>query len=422
MKKVTRNLRVLFVMLVAVMCMLLCGCTSFWGGKDKQNTEEDSTTISAAVVVRMGKGIGMVSLDDAALDEVAECVIENGGTVRIVRCDGMPEIVSTFAVSKLDVNGMSKSRVERQRNDAKMVFLNEIKKASPVKAEVDTLQAINVAASSLQNNGGRKIITVLDSGLATTGYLDCTKGLLNVDAKTVVEALRDAKAIPDMHDIEVIWLGLGKTAEPQAPLSEAQIVHLKEIWTEILNAAGASVEFYDAQVVPYVAAEGIDVSLVDVEERSLVIRDSMKVDEQTIPVLETVVLDSSKVRFVGDKAAFVDREEASAALYEVAKLLIDNPQNRVLIVGTTAGDYENAFCKELSMARAMAVKDVLCLYGIDESRLVCMGLTGPEDPFHLEDLDINGKMIEEIATKNRKVMIIDVKSEDASLLGYTENY
>ena len=40
---------------------------------------------------------------------------------------------------------------------------------------------------------------------------------------------------------------------------------------------------------------------------------------------------------------------------------------------------------------------------------------GCTDPWHIEDLS-NGILIEEIASKNRKVIILDAESEDAKLV------
>lgn len=408
----------LFVTMILI-CLTLQGCTDFISNGD---TSDDEGVVSAALVIRMGKCLGMVSVDDAMLKATIDDLFVNGARVSVVRCDGMPEIVSQFSVNRLDTKGLSEYRAEQQRSEAEQFILSEINKCRPVYSQVDTLQAINVAACHLQNSRGKKIIIVVDSGLGTAGYLDFTKGLLNADTGLVIDLLKKASAIPELSGIQVVWLGCGKTAAPQEPLSETQIVHLREIWQAVLTEAGATVKFYDALLTAVDVADFPDVALVEVESRTIEIPEDVLIDEVEVPILDTVVLDSSKIRFVGDKAVFVDREEASKELYEVAKTLILNPQNRVLVVGTTAGGNDNAFCRELSAARAEAVKEVLMSYGIDESRMVCIGLTGPQDPFHINDLDEKGKMIEEIARKNRKVMIIDVNSEDALTLGYSDTY
>ena len=68
-------------------------------------------------------------------------------------------------------------------------------------------------------------------------------------------------------------------------------------------------------------------------------------------------------------------------------------------------------------SKAEAVKPLLVSYGVDESRMTCLGLD-PDNPWHLNNLDENGQMIEEIAVKNRCVYIIDTQSSDAGLLTY----
>ena len=57
--------------------------------------------------------------------------------------------------------------------------------------------------------------------------------------------------------------------------------------------------------------------------------------------------------------------------------------------------------------------DIVLLYLYSDTfATIAMGCT---DPWHLEDLS-NGVLIEEMASKNRKVIILDAESEEAKLV------
>ena len=75
------------------------------------------------------------------------------------------------------------------------------------------------------------------------------------------------------------------------------------------------------------------------------------------------------------------------------------------MTGTTAGDTENNYVKELSTARANAVKRTLVDLGVSESRIKAIGL-GNADPWHIEGVGTTGPL----AAQNRKVVIIDADS------------
>ena len=59
--------------------------------------------------------------------------------------------------------------------------------------------------------------------------------------------------------------------------------------------------------------------------------------------------------------------------------------------------------------------NVLISKGISAERIITIGL-GYHDPWHIDDLDENGVQIEELACQNRKVLIMDMNSEDAKLI------
>jgi hypothetical protein len=87
-----------------------------------------------------------------------------------------------------------------------------------------------------------------------------------------------------------------------------------------------------------------------------------------------------------------------------------HPNFSVLLVGTTAGDGDRDYL-QLSAAWAAAVRATLITLGIASDRITAKGL-GFSDPWHLPDI-LNGKLIESVATRNRKVVLFDASSEEA---------
>ena len=149
--------------------------------------------------------------------------------------------------------------------------------------------------------------------------------------------------------------------------------------------------------------------MVDVQNRSIEVEVS-----DAEPPIKTIVLDNTSVRFIGNTAEFVDCEEASSVLERYAQVLLDHPNNKVYVIGTTATGSMD-FCNELSVSRANTVCKALISYGVPESQLIPLGM-GYEDPWHIDDVDDNGKRIEKYACQNRKVLIVDVNSDDAAKL------
>ena len=189
--------------------------------------------------------------------------------------------------------------------------------------EVDTLEAIRLAANPLKTvTEGDKYLIIADTGVSTTGYVNfCANDLFNTPTEEIIQALEDAKAIPDLTSVHVIWLYAGQVAEPQQALSEAQKDKLIEIWTAILEKAGAaSIDFRpdSASSTPYTNLP--DVSTVNADDRAI-----------DVTPLTKMILDSESVSFVGDQAVFEDENQAKQAISSVAQTLLAHPDNKVYV-------------------------------------------------------------------------------------------
>ena len=378
-----------FAALLVTLCVLLTGC---------EGRQEDS--ISLAVVAGVHSNAGAISLNSASLYQEVYDACASYGEVTLIRCDGAPEAYFQTSIDPPDVQGMSKNRLHTRAKSYTEQILAQLDGAAAVTGELDTLQALRLAGQAL-STAGQKQLLVLDTGLSTCNYLDFTNGLLEAEPEAVISALREAKALPDLTGVSVTWSYLGQVAAPQECLTPAQQKNLEDIWRQVLLAAGAAEVTFTPDFASGTANTGLPaVSLVETSARNLSV--------------ELPQLDQTQVAFVGDTARFQDEKAASQAILEVASVLEEHPSLEVYVVGTTASGDE-AVCRELSRQRALAVCQVLQDQGVEESRLTPLGL-GFSDPWHVEDRDANGTLVEDLARQNRKVLILDRNSTEAGQL------
>lgn len=407
----------MMLVMVSLATVMLAGCV---GNSVKGASREGGSSVkteklvSVSVVTGVHSNSNVISVNAEEIrDKIYQCAYTHG-TVSLIRVDGKPEEFLKANIPEPTTKGLS----ERKLESIAQGYVDEIMTAFHTEGmakyeEVDTLEAIRLAANSLKTMEGDKYLVIVDSGLATTGYVNfCENDLFHTPTEEIVTVLGKEKAIPDLAETRVVWLYAGETAEPQTRLSEAQKDKLIEIWTAILTEAGAaSVEFCSdsASSTPYTDLP--KVSVVNTEERAI-----------DVKPLETVTLDSETVSFLGDEAVFVDPSKAEEAISKVAEILLENPQNQVYVVGSTASSVGEgaSYGQQLSEERAHAVVETLMSYGVPEKQIKdSLGL-GNSAPWCVEDLDAEGNQIEEKAKQNRRVMIID--SQDPEYGKMMETY
>lgn len=396
-----RNLKCM-VVLFSMAVLLLTGCTNCVGTENKETKE-----IALSVIVGNHANAMEIPLNSPTIRGYVYDSCYTYGNVSLVKLDGSPKVYYQADIPKPEVKGLTESKKSTIASGYTEQLVNKIRDAHPETAEVDVLKAIQQAAITLQGSSENadKVLVIMDSGLSTTGYVDFTKGLLEAEVDNIVEKLKIAEAIPDLKAVRVVWMFSGQTANPQQELSERQKKKLKEIWSSILVEGGATEVHFTSDIATEIADNSYpEVSTVNVESRSI-----------EVETIETVVLDNTSVQFVGDKATFVNKDLAMTYIEKVAEELHSHPQNKVYVIGTTAtGDRE--FCNQLSSDRAQVVADILVNeLGISDTQLVPLGL-GFSDPWHIADTDDSGKYIEELASQNRKVLIVDVNGLDAEKL------
>lgn len=394
----------LFLLIVTLFA--LSGCST----KSESKADETGAT-NLAVVIAVRSNVGAFSLDSESLTSMLNQVSATHGVVTMIRSDGDPEVFFQAVIPEPKQAGLSKNKLQSITDQ----YVSELKsnlaseEAKAQVAQADPLAAIDLAGKALSDCEGEKVIIVCDNGLGTTNYLDfaASPELLEADPDTVVEALKEACALPAVDGCEIQWSFLGEVAPPQEPLNKEQIARLKALWKAVLEAGGAKdVNFDSSDFALHQAFTGLPpVSVVDADPSKLNV------------VIRTTVLDNASVQFKGDTAEPVNEEMAISAVSDIAQQLLAHPDCRVCIAGCTAGGKPEDFCQKLSEDRAKYVRDLICeQYGVPQDQITCVGL-GFRDPWHIDDLDASGHQIEDLAAKNRKVIIMDTNSADAALLG-----
>ena len=312
----------------------------------------------------------------------------------------------------LCLHGLDKNKLDKIAQEYTNQIIGTMTQIKAQTLEADILKALDLARRSFSSvdSRGIKHIVVLDSGLSTAGVFNLADtNFLAADNKEVINWLTALQAIPDFTDINISWYGLGDTAPPQQELSSIQKANLRNLWNEIIVIGGGTVTFCDT-------IQGVEADAADYPRVSLVNADSPKPPTfKTSAIVEPIFFSEEKVHFVGDKAIYVNESAAEAAIKPTAEYLIEQPGFTVLLVGATAGNSSNAFTYQLSRERANKVKETLVKFGVPADRIITLGLAA-SDPWHIHDVDSRGNLIEDIARNNRKVVLLDARSDLAKEL------
>ena len=186
------------VLLVLVMCLtmacLVTGCS------DTGNDE-----IALAVVGSPHSNEPSFPLNAASVNDKLYNCCYTYGSVSFITCDGNPKVVYQTDIPKPEKSGLSENKKKTIANNYTAQLIKELSSLRSDVSEVDTLKAITYASKTLSSSStsADKVLVIMDSGLSTVGYLDFTKGLLEVDTDSIVEALKKAEAIPTLTDVNL---------------------------------------------------------------------------------------------------------------------------------------------------------------------------------------------------------------------------
>jgi len=405
MKK--REMKKLMCLIAVIMSavMLFSACS-------EKKTENP---IAVSIVIGNHECSAELDVTNQKIQETVTLAVASFGFLSIVSVDGEPEIVAKGSCDiKEQYKNADPSKLAADATSKTLTIVNSLPDVVANDPEVDTLEAIRLAASSLSEapDSAPKIIIVMDTGLCTTGLLDYHNNLLNADPKAVVDALEEKKAIPKLNGMEVRWFYMGEVSYPQEKLSPKQKAQLAEVWKGIIERGGGT---FVHEEMPSVGKD-IDrelpsVSPIDIEKEQSVSFDSAMLDGESNPFAEPTFLREEQVRFVADSDEYVDSDAVASTILPIAEYMNQHPDFQLLLIGTTAGDGASDYAISLSNSRANAVKKTLISQGVLADRIYTLGMGGT-DPWHIYNVGTSG----ELAAQNRKVVLLDASSQLAKEL------
>ena len=402
MKK--RFAALLTIICLAVSAVGLTGCGS-------QNSAEEESGMDAVcyAIAPTANSQGLNFNSPLVQDTIFDTILDYG-YVSVVVVDGKPELV---AADSYDIDDQyKKASKDRLKTDARAKATNLINfmvDQVANDAQVDYLAGLRMAVRSLSSlKGYDKTIVVIGTGLSTQGTLNFQNNLLSVEPEAVLDQLEEKNEIPDFTGITVVWQ-MVDVASPQQDLSQTQRKRLQEIWGGIVERGGGIFVYDDIMGNPVTKASFPTVDTVDLPAETPVDFDATMFNTEDESLLEEpVMLTEEQVSFVPDKSIYLNDKKAMKTIQPIADYLAAHKQITVLLAGTTAGDDDTDYGKTLSQERADAVRNSLIQLGVDESRIVAVGL-GSNDTWHVYGAGYEGS----IASGNRKVVLLDASSDTA---------
>lgn len=398
---------ILTIICLAVSAVGLTGC-----GSQTSVAEEGGMNAVCYAIAPTANSQGLNMSSPLVQDTIYDTIL-NYGYVSVVVVDGESEMV---AADSYDIDAQyKKASKDKLKTDARAKATNLITYMEGQvanDAQVDYLEGLRMAVRSLSSLKGydSKTIVVIGTGLSTQGTLNFQNNLLSVEPEAVLDQLEEKDEIPDFTGITVVWQQMGDVALPQQDLSQTQRRRLQEIWGGIVERGGGTFVYNDIMANPvdteatYPAVDTVELPAETPVDFNAAMFDTG--DESLLE--EPVMLTEEQVSFVPDKASYLDEDEAVAMIQPIADYLLEHEQITVLLAGTTAGDEDSDYTMTLSQKRADAVRSTLVQLGVDESRIVTMGL-GSSDPWHVYGAGYEGS----IASGNRKVVLLDASSDTA---------
>ncbi|MBO5944635.1 MAG: hypothetical protein J6Q50_05010 [Clostridia bacterium] len=388
-----------FCCILVFFSVLLSGC------------EKTEVTESESVVVLIGNHANAKMVDEKKFLEEVKDVYMNLGTISFIVVDGEPEIIykDDEILGYVGQEEMEKRAKEKALNeDLWRQELNPIierigKDAYNTPAnnnEVDIIKALNETSSALnysmiENVEYDKRIVIYDSGLSTTGVVNfCEHNILQMSEAEInafVDELYYNKEIPNLSEVEVEWYGIGKVAEPQQAISNKYCEKIKYLWNRIIEKAGGTIKFID-----YIF--------------NITVKADCEVSKVIIP---SVSREKFVVYFLGDSIAYNNNEIIAKNVLVQAANEIMSFEGVWYIIGCEATRTEDGvedLKNHYSALRADKVAKELRKLGVSDSKIIVSAL-GPYDPWNINEY-VDGSWREELAQKNRKVVIIHTENPE----------
>lgn len=400
---------------------ILCACAimTFFTGCQASESEKTDKNAVCYVIANTANSKGL-NLNSPLIYDTVYTTIRNEGYIAVVNADGNPDIVYANSFELDDrYQFASKDKLDMEAATSTTNLISGMQSVIADDPEIDYLASLQQAARAISPLEGydSKSIIVVGTGLSTAGdNLNFCNNLLSAEPEVIINLLKEKSEIPDFRELKVYWQQMFDVASPQKELNSAQKNKLREIYAGIVEAGGGTFIYNDIVATP--VNENIEyppVTPVDLPSDTPISFEPEIFESSKINVLkEPMILTEKMITFIGDKSEYLNPDNVVATLQPIADYLVNN-DTTILLCGCTAGDTNGSYAIKLSEDRAEAVKSTLVQLGVDESRIICIGL-GSSDPWHIYGVGYDG----EAASSNRKVVVLDASSATAvSILNNT---
>lgn len=391
--KITKKSGICIIVIVCIAGLLLSSC----GKEEAKKTESvivlGSHSNSKPIDIKTNK------LIDKALDNVCR----TGGKLSVIVADGSPFLAASYEL-KAPEKGVSENVINKHVSRDKATLKDAIKSSKPYakKEETDPVNALKLAGRIFESAEGstQKELLFVHSGLATSGVL---KDNLTANPEDLIKYLDENKISFKFDDVNATLTHMGEVAGKQKSPTDAQLLNIENIYTEILKNGGATVKI-DRSVEGETGELQEDLPHVSV----------VKFPGQEVANLakgENAILEDSTLTFYPNKAILIDETSAKKIISPYAEQIKSEDLN-IVVLGLTAKVGERESSIDLSKKRAQMIATLFENEGVNPSSITTVG-GGFDTSFYIPDTDKNGKLIIDAATKNRRVILLNSETESA---------
>lgn len=415
-----KTLKKLLIIALAVMLILpLIGCG------DPEDEGANNEPINIAFV--FGIADGETKINDG-IAELTTLPALPGTEYAFISVEGTPTLIGEpMTIFDYSDRGYTDVMMERLRAGVRADLSQRLASYEPSSLDLDIAAAVDLAVRTLNahaKDGRKNILVLYCSGKSTCGLINMAETpIYRIDIDVSVPAVAEKMKL-DMSNIdEVIWYTCGTCGGVnQEVLSPNERAKMEAFYDGLFRYLGAkNVTFKDdLPKAEYYCFADCPVSRMDVEGTTSGLAELTvyyDIVEEAVDTQEVILrLDDTKVAFKPDEDSFVDESAAREAVRPFAQFLCANPDQRVLLAGSTATGSSRDRCMALSKARSERIRSLLIGEGVDPSQIDCIGLGQEQTSLRAEDLAEDGSLVEHEAVKNRCVYVILLPSATADEL------
>lgn len=415
---IKKNKNLIFILATTMICSIFSACTSSGDGSDDGIDDGiGKDTIPTNMALIYGKHQNSKKIQPNLTDDIKDIyVTSKDSKLMLIAADGNPSVVHvdiTDIINDKNYERWRKNNITQweqyyfdteDKNGIKNIVDNTIEHLQVDSAEVDTFAAIDEASKFFSNNKNetaKKKIIICDTGFSTSGEVSfCDSEWLSLLFQSTDDGAIESKVkslhigeyyLNDLKNTEIEWYGIGEVSGKQDQLGAEKKSVLKKIWQQILESAGATVEFKEVNNTNEDWSSDFPVSTVcfQIPDNGLYVEISFK---------------PTKEGTDQHKELNCSHQEAVDALRPIAEYL-KLTNEKVYLVGTAADDgYRNEKnAIKISEDRARVIKELLITeFALDGENLIVHGNGSKEDADYTESNMAANRMVKVILKDSPK--------------------